>query len=122
MRGSISKFLEDDFQFVLVSSDSAAAEAWLIYKSASVVIHIGYELGSMPWLGIARLEQADGYEIEVDGVPLPLLLRARGSDVGTSSEPPQDASALERWLSITAASLKANAQDVLAATPSPCWR
>jgi len=108
-------YLQSDYGYRLTVQQAIGSEAWVIYESATTRITVHYELGTVPWVEIGRLELRDGEITQPASIDLERILRARGNALDHELRVPRDFGESEiGWMvSIRADRLRATADDVL---------
>jgi hypothetical protein len=109
------RFLVDDYGFRVIGGDVAAYEAWVVFENGTTRVTVSYEIGSAPWVEIARLERAGAKVVVRDETSLELLLHTRGRPDPFAgrvhADIPDDE--LDRMLAVKAANLREEAGELL---------
>jgi hypothetical protein len=108
-------FLVGDYGFLLKGVDVAAYEAWVTFENETTRVTVTYEMGSPPWVEIARLEHRDDKRIARDEISLDFVLEEHGkkdaeSPVGYGDIPDE---IVDEMLRAKAKSLREDAADLL---------
>lgn len=68
-------FLENEYGFTLQSEEAQAYEAWVTFDSETTRVVITFEVGTLPWVEISRLESKGSKRIPKDEISLEILMR-----------------------------------------------
>lgn len=75
-------FLEEEFGFQPGNVHAHLPEVWVSFSSSATEVTIIYEVGSTPWVELARRSTCDGKLVKTETSSLELLLEERAPSTG----------------------------------------
>lgn len=73
-----------------MEAEEQLPEVWVTFKSPTTAVTVSFELGSLPWIEIGKLERVGDRTLQTARSSLELLLKHRAPEETTYSEPIYD--------------------------------